>query len=181
MPSLCPLVYALPMGAGASSANEREIERQALVATLDAAFAAGRLRWLSDSSLYATAVPSLALWIHARRPLPELVAWFAALGWVTCAGLALVSGVAAWRAQARFAGARPKSASVAMVSLALASPLSAGLAAAAASASSVLWLNAVFPARLSADLLALGWAAWPFLAGLALAVKAFQAGPDASL
>ena len=165
------------MGAGTSAADGRETERQALARTLTAAFDIGWFRWLGNSFLYATAVPGGALWIHAWRPLPELAAWYAAFGWASCAGLALLSGVAARRAQARFEGARPKSASIATVTLAPMEPLSAfseGLAAVAASASSVLWLNAVAPGALSADLLAFGRVVWPVLAGLAIAAKAFE-------
>jgi len=76
-------------------------------------------------------------------------------------------------------GARPKSASIATVTLAPSDTLSAfseGLAAVAAAASSVLWLNAVAPGVLSADLLAFGRVVWPALAGFALAAKAFESG-----
>lgn len=164
------------MGAGTSAADGRERERQALARTLTAAFDIGWFRWLGSVFLYAAAVPSIALWIHSRRPLPELAAWFAAFGWASCAGLAVLSGAAAGWAQTRFEGARPKSASIATVTLVPSDPLSAlseGLAAVAAAASSVLWLNAVAPGVLSADLLAFGRVVWPVLAGLALAAKAF--------
>src|SRR5687768_13150485 len=133
------------MGADASAADGRERERQALARTLSAAFDIGWFRWLGNVFLYAAAVPSIALWIHSRWTLPELAVWFAAVGWASCAGLAVLSGAASGRAQIHFEGARPKSASIATVTLAPSDPLSAlseGLAAVAASASSVLWLNA---------------------------------------
>jgi hypothetical protein len=160
------------MSAGTSSANERDIERQAMVSTLAGAFDIGWFRWLRSVFLHAAAVPSIALWIHSRWPLPELAAWFAAFGWASCAGLAVLSGAAAWRAQARFECDGPKSASIATVTLAPSDPLSRlseSLASVAVAASSVLWLNAVAPGLVSSDLLAFGRVVWPVLAGLALA------------
>jgi hypothetical protein len=75
----------------------------ALESALTAHFAAQRLGEMSTGYLWAALLPSLPLWLNAWYPLPDLLNWFAVLGWGGCAVLAVGLAVAAgrWRARLR--------------------------------------------------------------------------------
>lgn len=161
-----------------SPASDRDVAREALASALQAAFAVARLGPASNGLLHLTALPAAVLWIHSWRPLPGLAVWCAAFGWAACAGLAVLFGAAAWRWRVRLDRAMPTAASVARVTLAPAAPLptlSSWLALSAALASSVLWLHALAPRLVSADLRALVSGTWVIIAALGLGAKYLDA------
>lgn len=151
--------------------EETEPTRAALHDALGAYFAVESLGSSSLAYLYASAVPSLFLWVHAWHPLPNLVAWFAALAWGSCGCLAVSFGVGAWRSRARLIAALPQARRAASLELAPGEPVamvSSLLLLLSVIASSLLFLHGLAPGLVSVNALALDEKAWILLVTAAL-------------
>jgi len=151
--------------------TESDVSRNALESALAAHFAVERLGSASFAYLYASCAPSLALWIHAWHPLPDLVTWFAVLGWGSCGCLALTFAVGAWRQRARLFAALPEAQRAARLEFTPGEPVaqvSSLLLLLSTVASSILWVHGLAPALVTANALSLGAKAWILLFAAAL-------------
>jgi hypothetical protein len=152
--------------------------REALESALCAHFAHARLSAAGMAYLYGSAVPSVVLWLHAWHPLPELLVWFAVLGWGSCAILAGVCSWGAWRCRTQVLAALPHARSIARVEL---SPVDSGPAASSfllllsITAGGVLWLHGLAPGLIAPGLVILGTRAWALLLAAALGNRYVEA------
>jgi hypothetical protein len=159
-------------------AAPRPDPREALTAALSAHFAVERLGSAGVAYLYASALPSLVLWVHGWHPLPGLVVWLAVLGWGSFGCLAAVFSWAAWRSQARLAAALPEARRVVRVQFSPVEPVplaSSLLLLLSVGASAVLWANGVAPGLVAPDILSLSTKAWVLLVAAALGNRYLEA------
>jgi hypothetical protein len=129
--------------------------REAMQIALACHFAAAQLEAQSLGYLYASSVPSAALWLHSWHPLPDLVAWFVALGWALCTILALNLAVIASRRRSEGAALQPQANRIARIHVASSGelpPTSALLFGLSTLASAVLWVHGVSPHALRPEL-----------------------------
>ena len=120
----------------------------ALQIALAGYFAAEQLSAQSLAYFYGSTLPTTVLWIHAWRPLPDLLTWFAALGWGMCVFLAVALAVVAAKRRAQAEAAMPDAGGDARLHLAstdgqrVTSMLLFGLAV---MASTLLWIHGLAP------------------------------------
>jgi hypothetical protein len=158
--------------------GDAPVARDALGSVLSAHFDHGRLGAASRAYLYASAVPSLVLWLHAWRPLPGLLVWIAGLVWGACG---LLAGICSWgavRSRQRLAAALPRAQRVVRIQFSAAesgSMSSSLLLLLSVAASSVLWLHDVAPGLVTPAVLALDAKAWALLLAAALGNRYVEA------
>jgi hypothetical protein len=141
-------------------------ERDALQIALAGYFAAQQLEAQSAAYLYASALPSGALWLHSWHPLPDLVAWFVSLGWALCAIVAANLAVIAATRRSQARAAAPDANRIARVHFLSSNdlpPTSLILFGLSAVASGVLCIHGLMPRMLQPDVVASASKAWTVL------------------
>jgi hypothetical protein len=158
------------MGAERAEADggaEKTVER-----ALAAYFAVQRLEAESRRSLHRTVMPSLLLWVHAWRPLPDLLVWSALMIWATFAALAVVLAACAIPRRARLQAALPEAQQVVRLHFA---PARTGRVASALffylaiAVSVLLWLHAAVPHLVGRDVASMAARSWVLLLAAAAA------------
>ncbi len=140
--------------------------REALATVLGAHFEVQRLSARGAACVYAGAVPSLILWVHAWHLLSGPVVRCAVLIWAGCAVLGLAFAASAWGRHRRLERSVPEAERVVRVRFAPAPDwpsVSSILIGFSVIASGILWLHALFPGLVSQGVLQLSANGWAFL------------------
>jgi hypothetical protein len=148
--------------------------REALESALTAHFAAQRLGQMSAGYLWAALLPSVPLWLNAWYPLPDLVNWFAVLGWGMCAFLSVALAVAAGKWRARLRDSLPGAQRVVHVEFSHEPPapaLSRVFVTLAGMASGALWFHGLRPGLLPSAMVGTTLRVWLVFALLAVAAR----------
>ena len=150
---------------------------QALELALAGYFAAQQLSAQSLAYFYGSSVPTTLLWLNSWRPLPDLVAWFAALGWGLCVVMAVALAAIAAKRRAQADAALPGASRVGQVhSAAGDGPPFASMLLFVLSilAGSVLWINGLAPHVLRGDTVLSAGRAWIVLLAGAIVNRLFE-------
>jgi hypothetical protein len=149
--------------------------RGALQAALAAAFAIRALEAQSTLYLYGSAGPALFLWVHAWYPLPDLLAWLAAVSWTFCLALAVALAGIAVKRRAQLAQSLPEAGRIARLHFSSnhePTPLgSTILIWLATTAGGTLCMYALAPQWVRADLVQVSYRIWLILLAGALGCR----------
>jgi hypothetical protein len=151
-------------------------DRDAFEAILGAHFMLERASGWCQRAVLASTLPGLLLWVHARRPLPGLAAWFVEVAWVATVILIAAFTAATVKWGRVLQAELPATRRYARLRFAAAPPAPSAVLLMMAVVPSVgLWLQAAAPAMLSPDVLAICDRSWLGLTLAGAGARAIEA------
>jgi hypothetical protein len=148
---------------GEERTADRDDAGEALQVALAGYLGAQQLSLQSLAYLYGSSVPTTVLWLSSWHRVPDLVAWFAALGWCLCAFMAVALATIAAKRRSQADAAVPGANRAARMHFSFRTALpdtSVLLFGLAAATSSLLCVHGLAPHSLGADTVVTAGRAW---------------------